>query len=181
MVSLGTAGRRFDSLMYRLDGFPFMGTVEPTDEGELPSYDWSIPRIILRTDPTCPVGTGDMITDVAGRIYLLADHDVSFAYNVLEHKTNRMFHMRETLEWKREVKAIDPLTKREKSSGIQTIGQVLCLVERVEREYMDTTLRTKEEVRKVISGTKLELGDILDGMVVKRVDQVLGIWLTEIQ
>ena len=29
MVSLKTAGLRFDSLMYRLDGLPFHGTIEP--------------------------------------------------------------------------------------------------------------------------------------------------------
>lgn len=182
MVSLRTAGRRFDSLMYRDDGLPFMGTVEPADEGEMPSYDFSTPRLVLRTDAKSPIKTTDMILDVADRRYLLADHDYSFAYNELEHKTHRMFLMTDKLKWSRQTTNIDPLTKVPKSTGKATdLGDIWCLMERVEREFIDTQLRAKEETKKIVTSAALQLGDILNNMIVKRVDRVLGVWLAEIQ
>lgn len=181
MVSLATAGLRFNSIMQTDAGFPFSGTIEPAEEGDMPSYDFSVPRLILRVSRDCPVMTGATIVDVADRRYLLGDHDVSFAYNVIEHRTHRLFAMTDQVSWERGTTVTDTLTNLQKATGKTPLGNIWVLLERQERQFADNTLRVKEDIRRIITGTELQLGDLVDGSVVKRIDSVLGVWLAEIQ
>lgn len=182
MVSIKTAGLRFNSLMHRLDGMPFHGTVEPDLEGKLIGYDFSFPRRLLRVSDDCQIKTLDVITDVMGRHYLVADHDGSFAYNVVEYRSHMLIPLNKQVTWEREMSIIDPLTKRPKGVGKTTLGSsVWILQERVNREQADTTMRVKEEVLTVFTASKFELNDIVDGMVVKRINVVRGVYLAEIQ
>lgn len=181
MVSLRTAGLRFDSLMYRLDGLPFHGTIEPDLEGKLIGYDFSFPRRLLRVAGDCMVKTRDIIIDVLGRRYLVADHDGSFAYNEIEYRSHMLIPMTKQAVWERETSVIDPLTKQPKSSGRATRGSIWVLPERVNREQADTTMRVKEETLTIFTAETLELNDIVDKMVVKRVNIVRGVTLAEVQ
>lgn len=181
MVSLKTAGLRFNSTMYRADGLPFFGTVEPDLEGKLIGYDFSFPRRLLRVSADCQVKTLDTIRDVMERWYLVADHDGSFAYNVVEYRSHMLIPLTENVKWEREGTELDPLTKRPKSTGRQLLGMIWILPERVNREMADTTMRTKEESFTVFTGQKLELNDIINGMVVKRINVVRGVYLAEVQ
>jgi hypothetical protein len=181
MVSLKTAGLRFNSKMYRSDDLPFEGTIEPDAEGKIIGYDYSYPRRLLRVAGDCQVKTGDVIRDVMERWYLVADHDASFAYNVVEFRTQMLIPLNKNVTWERETTIVDPLTKREKSSGKTLLENIWVLIERVNREQMDSTLRVKEETVTCFSAAELKLGDIVDGMVVKRVNIVRGVYLTELQ
>jgi hypothetical protein len=181
MVSLKTAGLRFDSLMYRDDGLPFKGTVEQDLEGKLIGYDFSFPRRLLRVSPDCLVQTLDVIIDGLERRYLVADHDGSFAYNVAEYRSHMLIPLTEQVAWERETQVIDPLTKRPKSAGRQPLGDIWILPERVNREQADGTMRVKEQSFTVFTAAKLELNDIVRGMTVKRIDVVRGVYLAEIQ
>jgi hypothetical protein len=181
MVSLKTAGLRFNSTMHRSDDLPFQGTVEPDLEGKLIGYDFSFPRRLLRVSAECPVKTLDVIRDVLGRWYLVADHDGSFAYNVVEYRSHMLIPLNKNVTWQREAKVIDPLTKREKSSGKTDLGNIWILAERVNREMADNTLRVKEESITAFTAAEVQLGDIVDNMVVKRVNVVRGVYLAELQ
>lgn len=181
MVSLKTAGLRFTSLMHREDGYPFRGTVEPLDEGRVSSYDFSEPRFILRVQPECVVKTGDLIVDPANRLFLLADHDVVYSQDVVEFRTHVLYPMNTQATWERESQTLDPLTQLPRSSGKTSLGTVWCLFDRIDREFIDATVRTKEEVKRVITSANVQLGDLLNNMVVKRVDPVRGVRLAEIQ
>lgn len=182
MVSLATAGRRFDSLMQTTDGLPFRGTIEPLAEREPQPYDFSEPRLLLRVQHNCPVRTGMTIIDPAGRRLLLADHDVSFQYDEFEYRTHRLFLMNREVEWKREAVVIDALTGLKKSTNEPTdLGKIWCMMERMEREYLDATLRLREETFRVVTGADIKLNDIIDGKVVKRIDINRGIKIAEVQ
>jgi hypothetical protein len=181
MVSLKTAGLRFNSLMHRSDGMPFECTVEPDLEGKLIGYDFSFPRRLLRVSADCRIKTLDIIKDVMDRWYLVADHDGSFAYDVVEYRSHMLIPLTKLVTWERETSIIDPLTKQRKSTGRAPMGSVWVLPERVNREQADTTMRVKEESFTVFSAVKFELNDIVDGMVVKRVNVVRGVYLSEIQ
>jgi hypothetical protein len=181
MVSLETAGLRFNSLMHRMDGLPFKGTIEPLDEGRVSSYDFSEPRFIMRVQPSSPIKTTDIILDHANRRFLVADHDTSFAYNVTEFRSHVLYPMNTQALWERQASVTDPLTNLKKGTGVQNLGQVWCLFDRIDREFIDSTVRVKEETRRVITAAAVQLGDILNKMVVKRVDPVRGVWLAEVQ
>ena len=181
MVSLKTAGLRFNSKMYRSDDLPFEGTIEPDAEGKIIGYDFSYPRRLLRVSADCQVKTGDVIRDVMERWYLVADHDGSFAYNVIEFRTQMLIPLNKNVAWEREATVIDPLTKRAKSTGKQSLGNIWVLLERVNREQMDGTMRVKEETVTCFSAAELKLNDIVDNMVVKRVNIVRGVYLAELQ
>lgn len=181
MVSLKTAGLRFDSTMYRFDGMPFEGTIEPDMEGKLIGYDFSFPRRLLRVSADCPVKTLDLISDVAGRRFLLADHDTSFAFGVVEYRSHMLIPVIRQVTWQREVQVIDPLTKQPKGAGKTLLGSIWVLPERVNREQPDTTIRVKEEVLTIFTNAPMQLNDIVDNMVVKRINTVRGVYLAEVQ
>lgn len=181
MVSLKTAGLRFNSKMYRTDGLPFEGTIEPDAEGKIIGYDFSAPRRLLRVAGDCQVKTLDVIRDVMDRYYLVADHDGSFAYNIVEFRTHMLIPLNKSVTWKRETTVIDPLTKREKPSGLQDLGNIWVLLERVNREQTDGTMRVKEETLTCFTAAELKLNDIVNNMVVKRINMVRGVYLAELQ
>lgn len=181
MVSLKTAGLRFNSTMYRSDDLPFEGTIEPDLEGKLIGYDFSFPRRLLRVSADCQVQTLDVIRDVMNRWYLVADHDGSFAYNVVEYRSHMLIPLNKNVTWLRETTVIDPLTKREKAAGKIDLGNIWILAERVNREMADGTMRVKEEAITAFTAAEVKLGDIVDNMVVKRVNVVRGVYLAELQ
>ncbi|CCV12939.1 hypothetical protein [Mesorhizobium sp. STM 4661] len=180
-IGLDNAGRRFESMMTTVGGFPFVGDVQAMDEGKVPSYDYSDPRLILRVRHLCPVNTGSMIIDPAGRRFLLANHDAPSDYNQVHYRTHRLFHMATSVLWEREVQELDTLTKLQKGIGRQALANIWVLIERVTREPPGGQMGVKEQVRQVITNEDIQLGDIIDKMVVKRLDTVLGVNLAEIQ
>lgn len=181
MPSLASAGLRFNSLMHRTDGMPFHGTIEPDLEGKLIGYDFSFPRRLLRVSADCKIKTRDVIRDVLNRHYLVADHDGSFAYNVIEYQSYMLIPLVKRVSWQREASVTDPLTKLAKSAGKQDLGMIWILPERVGREMADNTMRVKEEVETVFTAHELELNDIVDGMSVRRINVVRGVYLAEVQ
>lgn len=180
-IGLNNTGRRFESRMTTIGGFPFVGDIQAMDEGHVPSYDYSDPRLVLRVRHLCPVGTGSVIVDPAGRRYLLGDHDQATDYNQIHYRTHRMFHMSRQVEWKREVQTLDPVTQLKKGAGRELLGNIWVLIERMTREPTGGPMGVKEQVRQLITGEDIQLGDIVDDMIVKRLDVVLGVNVAEIQ
>ncbi|MGO7308756.1 hypothetical protein ACCS91_33415 [Rhizobium ruizarguesonis] len=181
MVNLKTAGLRFDSLMYRDDGLPFRGTVEQDLEGKLIGYDFSYPRRLLRVSPECLIKTLDVIVDDLDRRFLVADHDGAFAYNIVEYRSHMLIPLTKKVTWEREVTIVDPLTQLPKSTGQAPMGEIWILPERINREVADSSMRVKEEGFTVFTSANLQLNDLVDGMVVKRLNTVRGVYLAEVQ
>ena len=181
MVSLNTVGRRFESVLVTDQGKAFFGTIEPNSEGRLPSYEISEPRLLLRVDHLAPVSSGDIIKDVVGRRFIVADHDISFTAGQVEYRTHRLFHTNRKAVWERETSVIDPLTQQKRSPGSAQLGEIWCLMEAPQREFSDPQLRVREERLRVVLAQPVELGDILDQMVVRRINPILGVYVAEVQ
>jgi hypothetical protein len=182
MVDLQTVGRRFESELFTETGYPFPGVIMPLDEGAIASYDFTEPRFILRVRNDSPVHTGMIIMDPVGRKFIMADHDEAFVYDVNIYRTHRLFHVNKQAIWQREAQgATDALTGLKKSAGKQTLGTIDVLIEAYGREDLDTQIRVKEQRRRLVTSASVRLGDIVDNMVIKRLDKALGIWLAEIE
>lgn len=181
MVSLTTVGRRFESLMVTVDGVPFYGTIEPNVEGRQSTYDFSEARLILRVDNDAPVHSRDVIVDTVGRRFLLADHDTLYTAGQVEYRTHRLYPANKLFKWEREQSQLDPLTGLPKGEGLQLVGQYWGLIERLEREFTDPGLRIREDRHRLVTGQEVQIGDVIDGKVVRRVDPAVGIFLAELQ
>lgn len=183
MPSLQTVGRRFESELYTETGYPFPGVIEPLDEGAVASYDFTEPRLILRVRHDCPVTTGDLMMDPAGRKYIMANHDIGLVYNELIYRTHRLFLCNKVVQWEREGSGtIDPLTNLKTGDApLELVGVIDVLIEQYGREQTDVQLRMAEQRRRLITASPVQLGDVVDNMVVRRVDQALGIWIAEIE
>lgn len=182
MPSLETVGRRFENKMVRADGFPFTAAVMPMDEGGVAAYDFSYPRIYFRLRRDSAVGTGDIVIDPAGRRYLLADHDQPAIYNTILYRSHLAFQMNSTPVWQRESKGVrDPLTGLNRAGGKDELGRIEALIEMFGRESRDGAIRVAEQTRRMVTNAPIQLGDVIDDMVVRRLDTALGVWVAEIE
>lgn len=182
MPSLQSVGQRFENNMVRADGFPFIAAVMPLDEGAIAAYDFTEPRLVMRLRFDSVVGTGDVVVDPAGRRYLLADHDENSVYDTVLYKSHRCFKMNKQVRWEREASStVDTLTGLTKSTGKTLIGEIDALIEQFSREDLDGAIKVREQTRRLVTGAEIQLNDIVDNMVVKRLDKSLGVWLAEIE
>lgn len=183
MPSLQTVGRRAESELYTETGYPFPGVIEPLDEGAVASYDFTEPRLILRVRNDCPVTTGNHMMDTAGRKYIMANHDVGILYDTILYRTHRLFLCNKTVVWQREgIGSTDPLTGLKRGDvALTTMGTIDVLIEQYGREQSDVQLRVAEQRRRLVTSSPILLGDVVDSMVVRRLDSALGIWIAEIE
>ncbi len=179
MPSLITAAHRGETQLRTDSDMDFYGTIFAVDEGSVPSYDFTSPRLLLRVGAESIIGAGHMIFDSFGRRFLLADYGAEAG----TYKVFRLFHMTHQVSWKRTRVTVDPLTSLPKSASQKPtdLGDIWCAIEFLPRENIDLTLRIKEQTRRVISGADLQLNDLLDDMIVKRLDNQLGVKFAEIQ
>lgn len=183
MPSLKTTGRRFESELYTDTGYPFPGVIIPIDEGAVAAYDFTEPRFIMRVRDDCPIHVGTLIQDPNNRIFITGEHDEQFVYDEILNKTFVLFHCNHKVAWERPAEtSTDALTGLKRSTGVKTpLGTIDVLIEQLQRENMDTQLRIKEQTRRLITSAPIRLGDIVDNMVVKRIDQFRGIFVAEIE
>lgn len=182
MPSLQTVGRRFENEMVRADGFPFKATVIPQKDDPGVSYDFSEPRISIRVRHDSVVNVGDIVLDPAGRRYLLATHDEPSIQNQILYRTHLAYPINKTVAWERPSGGVkDPLTGLSKGGGRDKIADIEVLIEMFGREDMDFAIKVREQTRRLITAAPVQLNDIVDNMIVKRVDKQLGIWVAEIE
>lgn len=182
MPSLQTVGRRFENNMIRVDGFPFKGIVVQLEDSPPAPYDFTEPRTIIRVPNDSIVQTGDVVIDPVGRRWLLADHDQNVIYDTVSYRSHRSYLLNKRVLWEREQEGIvDPLTQLPKGSGKIALDEIDVLIEMYGREDFDYAIKVREQTRRLITGVPIQLNDIVDNMVVKRVDKSLGVWVAEIE
>lgn len=181
VISVANSGLRLNSPFTRADGLPFKGTIEPDLEGKIIGYDFTFPRKILRVSMFSQVKTGDIILDLAKRRFLLADHEIAISRSQIDYRAHLLIPLYQQVVWKRGETEIDQITGLEKGSKTTNLGTHWMLLERVNREYADPELRIKQETYTVLTNQKLQLNDTIDGRTVKRVSNMRGITLAEIQ
>lgn len=183
MPSLQTVGRRFESELYTDTGYPFPGVIFPLDEGEVASYDFTEPRFLLRARHDCPIHIGTLIQDMNNRVFIVARHDEQFVYDTELNRTFALFYTNHRVAWERTTQtSIDTLTGLPRSTGVKTsLGTIDVLIEQLQREDLDSQMRIKEQKRRLITSANIRLGDVVDNMIVRRIDEFRGIYVAEIE
>lgn len=179
-ISLSNAGQRFESKFRTFEGMPFNGVLMPVPEGTVSSMDFAVPRHILRVRKNSLANTGTNIIAPNGQRYVMADHDIAVADNEVLYRTHRVFRLNKLVKWEREATITDALTGMKKGTGRALLQNLWVMDEIMQREEIDLAFRVKEQARKIITGADVHLNDIVDDMVVRRVDEVFGIKLLEI-
>ncbi|TPJ51674.1 MULTISPECIES: hypothetical protein [unclassified Mesorhizobium] len=178
MASLHTAARRFQTLIYKENGQPFNGTIMPVDEGKVPTYDFSSPRLMLRTITAGVVKPRDIILDEQNRRFIVANNGYS-PYG--EQFTFRLFQVLADLVWKRHASQTDTLTGLKRGQAAEDLGLIACTVEMTGREYPEPATNLSEETRRIVTGAHIQLGDQVDDAIVRRLDTALGVTYAEIR
>ena len=180
-ISLSNAGQRFESVFQTFEGMPFRGVLMPVPEGSVSSMDFAVPRHILRVRKNSIANTGSHILAPNGQRFLMADHDIAIADNEILYRTHRVFRLNKQVTWEREQAITDSLTGMKKGQGRVLLSNIWIMDEIVQREEIDLAFRVKEQVRRVLTGYDIKLNDIVADMVVRRVDEVFGVKLLELQ
>lgn len=181
MPSLERTARRFLSTYQKVDGTIFEGTIFHADEGQVPSYDWANMRLLMRTPPDTPVVARDEIFDTFGRRFLVAEHGAGQLMDRRLYRVWRLIELTHQVTWTRATTSVDALSQETKKTGITSLGPIWVAMEPYGREMPDRMFKVSEQMHRVVTGQALQLNDLLDNKVVKRLDTVLGVLLAEIQ
>lgn len=178
MPSLSSVARRFQTTIYKENGQPFFGTIMPVEEGKIASFDFSSPRLLLRTTTRDVVRARDVILDEIDRRFIVGNHGYSPQGG---HFTFHLYQVLADLPWKRKTETTDTLTGLKRAETTVDLGTIPCLIEMTGREFPDRVSNLSEETRRVITSAALELGDQVDDAIVRRIDTALGVTYAEIR
>lgn len=181
MISLATAGDRFQSPFRTETGTSFMGVVQPIEDGKIYPDDYFYHRQILRVHVGDNVKAGDVVYTVDNRRYLLGDLDTGLRADELLYHSFQMYQCTDQIIWTREVSVIDPLTNLARGTGSQNLGTLWALKEVLNREGTSREIKPKEELMRILVGAPVKLGDMLGEMRVRKVMSSHGISVVEVQ
>lgn len=178
MRSFAGVGDRFLHEMVTTEGTGFRGTIMPASDQEGSPFEFSAPRLILRTRAEAEIHPGVIIvTRSAGPRYLVGDHYAVEA----DYRSWRLFLVEKTYAWSRKGSTTDTLTGLPKSDALTPLGTIQACVEFDRRMFTDPGLRLKTERVTVITNQPILVGDLLDGQLVTRVTRDLGLYIVEHQ
>lgn len=178
MPSLQSADDRFGTLLTIIEGGSgqFTGIVTEPGQGEVPSYQFNLPRRLLRVSTDLAITPGLVIRTPEGSVYMVARHGDSEGNRGSIFRTFRLFEATEQFTWRRRSKVIDPVTRLEKDSGLTEQGVIWGSYE-PSPEMFDRQLRTTFETARFITNAQVQKDDVVNGMKVSRVDNQLGLKL----
>lgn len=162
-------------------GTRFRGSLQPVNEGSQPVDTFAEPRVIMRVRRNEPVKSGDIVMDAIGRRFLVADHDEHIWNDSLMFRSHKMLRITDRLSWRRSQDTTDVVTGLKRSGTEVELGPIWCVLEVYGREQIDFGLRVAEDLRRVITGADVKLGDRIDDAIVKRIAPIFGVKVLEIQ
>lgn len=178
MRSFAGVGDRFLKEMATDEGTRFRGAIMPASDQEGSPFEFSAPRLILRTRVEAEVHAGVIFKSPGGPRYLVGEH-----YAVEnDYRSWRLFQIERKYLWARTIEATDQLTGLKKATATpQPLGELWGCVEFDRRMFTDPGLRLKTERVTVITNLPVKVGDTLDGQLVTRVTTDLGLYIIEHQ
>ena len=162
---------------FRVLGGPrLVGRIHRPSDTDRPGVEFATPKTTLRVSNRSIVKPRMVIETPGGDKYLVADHSRQKDYN-----TYHLFETDRQVEWKRGQTVQDPVTKRDIAVSPQTMGTIWVMWERARREFMDLNIRVSQDSSLIATGADLQINDTVDGMIVRRVSQALGVTVAELQ
>lgn len=178
MRSFAGVGDRFLKDMNTLDGTGIRGTIMPASDQEGSPFEFSSPRLVLRTRIESEVRPGAIVISPGGPMYLVGDHYAAED----DYRSWRLFLVEKQYAWARSVKANDNLTGLAKNaSAPQPLGNIWASIEHDRRMFTDPGLKLKTDRVTLITNTPVLVGDLVDGQMITRVTEDLGLYIAEHQ
>lgn len=168
-------GQRFQEIFEHENGFRFHATLQPIRDMKIYSDDYFPIRQILRVYSSSNVHAGDVIQNKLGERFLLGEYDKRDIYTGF-----RCYPVNMQVRWEREMSNLDPLTGLPKGTGRTLLGMIWVLSEIVSREERGSHIKTKEDVKRVLTGADVQLNDYLDGEKIVKLNPALGIKQLEV-
>jgi hypothetical protein len=178
MPSLHNADDRFGTLLTVIEGGSgdFTGIVSEPGQGEVPSYQFNLPRRLLRVNSGLPLQTGMVVRSPEGTTWMLAKHGDSEVHSGALFRNFRLFEATQQFSWEKRGKVIDPITRLPKDAGMVAQPDIWGSYE-PSPEMFDRQMRTSFEAGRFITTADVKRDDIVDGKKVSRVDIQLGLRL----
>lgn len=182
MTLLSPADARFTSPFEVIEGGSgtFKGSISEPGQGEAPSYQFNLPRRLLRVAPGVPLKAGMVVKGVDGVTYILGQHGSSIRHGTTLFSNFRLFEATGQFDWKGRGKVVDPVTKLPRDTGLVSKGKLWGCYEPAAMEERDRAFRMKFETGRFITNQKVSLDDEIDGRKVSRCDEQLGIYLVSL-
>lgn len=151
----------------RLDGAKVYGHLSAPERG---SSNATNPFQVFHVPEPCRLlKEGDIINSMGNLLLLMAAPQ-----SQLSAKTFRAYSVSEKYEWSRNIKVIDPVSKVERDQGLQCMGVIYAYFEKPAHVTMDNMSNTRYQF---YTGQDVQEGDLVQGRVVKRVTEILGVKL----
>lgn len=177
MPSLQSADDRFGGQLTLIEGGSgtFNGILAEPNQGEAPSYQFNLPRRILRVPAQLSLSPGMVIRTPEGSVFMIGRHGDSEGRGGALFRSFRCFEASGQFTWKRRGKVIDPVTRLEKDSGLVDQPMIWGAYEPGSIEAFDRQIRSSFETGRFITNADVRLDDVVNDMKVSRVDQQLGL------
>lgn len=178
MPSLQRADDRFGTRLSIIEGGSgqFTGVVSEPGQGEVPAYQFNLPRRLLRVAATMPVKAGIVIRSPEGTVWMLGSHGTAEGHQGALFRTFRLFEASQQFSWQKRGKTIHPVTKLEQDAGLVDQPPVWGAYE-PSPEMFDRQMRTSFEAGRFVTNADVKINDVIDGRKVSRVDIQLGLRL----
>lgn len=181
MPSLQRSDDRFGTRLTIIEGGSgqFTGVVSEPNQGEVPSFQFNLPRRLLRVDVAMPLKPGVIVRAAEGTVWMLGEHGDAETSHGTVFRTFRMFEATQKFGWQKRAKKIDPVTRLETDIGMEDQPPVWGAYE-PSPEMFDRQMRTSFEGGRFITNAPIERDDMIDGRKVSRVDIQLGLRIAQL-
>ncbi len=179
MISLETASGRFEQTFLTEQNLPFAGTIQPLEDVKVYPDDYSHTRTFLRVSPQYTVNAGMVIRTLHNERFIMGDWDHGYENETLIYRSYVLYPVNKLVAWQRPNHQIDILTGEKKGTSAPTLlGNIHVLIETLVREQ--NVANVLEETKRVVTGSPVELGDIIDGMKIRKLNSTHGIRVLEV-
>jgi hypothetical protein len=161
----------------------FRGVIFPVNPTALPTSVFVLPRLGLRTRPREPVKARDLFQDPANRIMLVGNWELPLAHDDVVSRCFVLFQMTAEVSWQRRASAtMNPVTGLPQAAGaFVELGPIWVSIENYTHGNEDPGLRVPTDRLRLITGARVQLGDVVNGKTVKRLNPALGVSIAEIE
>lgn len=160
----------------------FRGVIFPVNPTALPTSVFVLPRLGLRTRPREPVAARDLFRDPARRVMLVGNWELPLAGDDVISRCFVLFQMTGRVSWTRRATQLDPVTRQPTASAApQELGPIWVSIESYTHGNEDPGVRVPTDRLRCITGAPLQLGDVVHGKTVKRLNPSLGVTIAEIE
>lgn len=176
MSRLKRVSGRFEQPIKIVGGPRTVGIIHLPSDLTDPGIEFAYPKMGLRVGRRSLVRPGHVVETDSG-YFLVAHHS-----QTPDYKSFYLLQCDRQVTWTRPISTTDAVTGLETSGGAPSnLGDLWVLWERNRREYADLPIRFNQETTLSATGSAVEIGDMLDGRKVTRVNETLGIRVLELQ